>query len=125
MKTIILILLFSLFGSSCYGQQTATFTLEAIDSTSLDMYYLYTLIDNNNKKFKVLSEKSNDNTAKGIRIKIGDKIILSLEKVIDVKVDSNNVIRVGSRGLFVSGIKICEQGEHLYISKNILGRYYY
>ncbi len=124
MRTTFIIALFSLFSSFCYGQLKTTYTVEAIDSTTLNMYYLYTLIDKNNNEIKVISEKSNNDVNKGIIIDIGDTLILYLEKVIDVKVDSNNIIRVGSSGLFVSETKVCESGEYLFISESILGRYY-
>ena len=124
MRTIFIIALFSFFSSFCYGQQKTKYIVEAIDSTTLKMYYLFTLIDKNNKEIRVISEKSNNDVIKGIIIDIGDTLILYLEKVIDVKVDSNNIIRIGPRGLFVSATKVCEAGEYLFISESILGRYY-
>jgi len=124
MRTIFIIALLSIFSSFCYGQQKTKYIVETIDSTTLDMYYLYTFIDKNNNKIKVISEKSNNDINKGIIIDIGDALILYLEKVIDIKVDLNNIIRIGSRGLIVSDIKVCESGEYLYISENIFGRYY-
>ena len=124
MRTSFIITLFSLLSSLCYGQSKATYTVEAIDSTSLSMYYLYTLSDKNNKEVKVVSEKINSDVNKGIIIEISDTLMLHLEEVIDVKVDSNNIIRIGARGLFVSETKICNSGEYLYNSERILGRYY-
>ena len=124
MRTTFIIALFSLFSSFCYGQAKTTYTVDAIDSTTLYMYYLYTLIDSNNKEVKVISEKSKNNLNMGVKIDTSDTLTLFLEKVIDVKVDSNNIIRVGATGLFVSETKVCESGEYLFISESILGRYY-
>lgn len=96
-------------------------TIHAIDSTSFKAYYHITVTQDKDI-FHLLSKKGKISTEREtVPLKIGQLCTIKVEKVNDIETRNGAVIRVGSTGFYVDGVKLLDPGETFYSSPCLVG----
>lgn len=118
--TFILIILIP-FMAACQTGDKIKYEVKKIDSTSLFNYYLIT-VTKSNDSLRIASKKENYQSENYQIISVGQKLVLSLNKISSLNESGSN-IRIGN-GYFIDGKPVIYKGEKIYSAKEITGLYY-